>query len=58
MPSLDFTLIKSKDVFRKLHQTAPGVDLFDEAKMNDDKWFKNFDIRDIDFLKLSSYIKL
>lgn len=55
---LEVRLMKDKEDFRVQHQKEPKLELFDEDKMNDDEWFKTFDIKQLDLQKLNKYIKI
>ena len=48
MPSIDLTLIRVKETFREEHWAEPKLDLFDKSQLDDEEWFKTFDIRDVD----------
>ena len=53
MPSIDLTLIHDKARFKDYHHDHADIDLFTEDQLNDEEWFKNFDIRDVPLEKLS-----
>ena len=47
MPSIDMTNMVDKEVFRNIHNQNEDIDLFEQNLLNNDTWFKTFDIRDI-----------
>lgn len=57
LPVLDMTLMGGKNDFRALHKSDDDVDLFNQTDMDNDEWFKTFDIRNMNESKLMTYMK-